>query len=103
MSFEWAPSDKSKWYFDAILNDQERREEGHRAQASNISRLQGNSDHSVDAFGNPTPGDNANFTAFETYDLGTLLGSNGLQDLGTATLVTQGTFSPYQGRIYLIC
>ena len=95
-SFEWAPSDTSKWYFDAIFNDQERREEGHRAQASNISRLQGNSDHSVDALGNPTPGDNANFTAFETYNLGTLLGSNGVQDLGSATLVTQGTLSPFQ-------
>ena len=95
-SFEWAPSDTSKWYFDAIFNDQERREEGHRAQASNISRLQGNSDHSVDALGNPTPGDNANFTAFETYNLGTLLGSNGVQDLGSATLVTQGTFTPFQ-------
>lgn len=96
MSFEWAPSDSSKWFFDAIFNDQERREEGHRAQASNISRLQGNSDHSVDALGNPTPGDNANFTAFQTYDLGALLGSNGVQDLGSATLVTQGTFTPYQ-------
>ena len=95
-SFEWAPSDTSKWYFDAIFNDQERREEGHRAQASNISRLQGNSDHSVDALGNPTPGDNANFTAFETYNLGTLLGSNGVQDLGSATLVTQGTITPFQ-------
>ena len=95
-SFEWAPSDRSKWYFDAIFNDQERREEGHRAQASNISRLQGNSDNSVDALGNPTPGDNANFTAFRTYNLGTLLGSNGVQDLGSATLVTQGTFTPFQ-------
>jgi len=95
-SFEWAPSDTSKWYFDAIFNDQERREEGHRAQASNISRLQGNSDNSVDALGNPTPGDNANFTAFRTYNLGTLLGSNGVQDLGSATLVTQGTFTPFQ-------
>jgi len=95
-SFEWAPSDTSKWYFDAIFNDQERREEGHRAQASNISRLQGNSDNSVDALGNPTPGDNANFTGFQTYNLGTLLGSNGVQDLGSATLVTQGTFTPFQ-------
>ena len=96
ISTEWAPSDTSKWYFDAIFNDQERREEGHRAQASNISRSQGNNDNSVDALGNPTPGDNANFTAFRTYDLGTLLGSNGVQDLGSATLVTQGTFTPFQ-------
>lgn len=95
-SFEWAPSDTTKFYFDAIFNNQERREEGHRAQASNISRLQSNNDNSYDVLGNPTPGDNANFTAFETYDLGTLQGSNGLQDLGTATLVTQGTFSPLQ-------
>lgn len=95
-SFEWAPSDTSKWYFDAIFNDQTRREEGHRAQASNISRLQGNSDHSVDALGNPTPGDNANFTGFQTYDLGSFLGPNGIQDLGSATLVTQGTFTPFQ-------
>ena len=95
-SFEFAPNDSTKFYFDAIFNNQERREEGHRAQASNISRLQGNDDHSVDALGNPTPGGNANFTAFETYDLGTIRGSNGIQDLGSATLVTQGTFSPLQ-------
>ena len=94
-SFEWAPSDTSKWYFDAILNDQERREEGHRAQASNISRLQGNSDNCVTG-GVWTPGDCANFTGFRTYDLGTLLGPNGVQDLGSATLVTQGTFTPLQ-------
>ena len=94
-SFEWAPNDTSKFYFDAIYNDQERREEGHRAQASNISRLQGNGDHSV-TNGVRTPGDNANFTAFETVDLGTLLGSNGVQDLGTATIVTQGSFTPLQ-------
>ena len=95
-SFEFAQNDSSKWYFDAILNDQERREEGHRAQASNISRLQGNSDHSVTG-GVWTPGDNANFTGFQTYDLGSLLGSNGIQDLGSAVLVTQGTFTPLQG------
>ena len=94
-SFEWAPSDTSKWYFDAIFNDQERREEGHRAQASNISRLQGNGDHCVTG-GVWTPGDCANFTGFRTYDLGTLLGPNGVQDLGSATLVTQGTFTPLQ-------
>ncbi len=94
-SFEWAPNDTSKFYFDAIFNDQERREEGHRAQASNISRLQGNSDNSVTG-GVRTPGDNANFTAFETVDLGTLLGSGGTQDLGSAVLVTQGTFTPLQ-------
>jgi len=94
-SFEWAQNDSSKWYLDAILNDQERREEGHRAQASNISRLQGNGDHSV-TNGVRTPGDNATFTGFQTVDLGTLLGSNGLQDLGTAVLVTQGTFTPLQ-------
>ena len=94
-SFEWAPSDTTKFYFDAVFNNQERREEGHRAQASNISRLQGNSDHSVTG-AVWTPGDNANFTAFETYDLGTMLGSNGIQDLGSATLVTQGTFTPLQ-------
>lgn len=94
-SFEFAPNDTTKFYFDAIFNNQERREEGHRAQASNISRLQGNSDHSVTG-GVWTPGDNANFTAFETYDLGTMLGSNGIQDLGSATLVTQGTFTPLQ-------
>jgi TonB-dependent receptor len=95
MSFEWAPSDTSKWYFDAIFNDQERREEGHRAQASNISRLQGNADNSVTG-GVWTPGNNANFTGFQTYDLGTMLGPNGVQDLGSATLVTQGTFTPLQ-------
>ena len=95
-SFEFAPNDTTKFYLDLVFNDQERRGEGHRAQASNISRLQGNGNTSYDALGNPTPGDNANFWEFETYDLGTMPGSDGLQDLGSATMVTQGSFSPLQ-------
>lgn len=38
-SFEWAPSDSVKLYFDAILNDQDRLQESSRIQASGVSDL----------------------------------------------------------------
>lgn len=75
-----------KIYGDVIYNDQERRLSGSRVQASTVSRLNGNSDRAN--------GDNANFTAFDTFDLGTAEGENGDQNLGTILAVTQGTFTP---------
>lgn len=38
-TLEWAPNDDVKLYFDAILNDQERRQESSRVQASGVSDL----------------------------------------------------------------
>jgi iron complex outermembrane receptor protein len=38
-TFEWAPSDELKFYFDAVINDQERRQESSRVQASGVSSL----------------------------------------------------------------
>ncbi len=38
-SFEWAPSDNLKLYFDAVLNEQERLQESSRIQASGVSDL----------------------------------------------------------------
>ena len=95
-SFELANSENSKFYFDAIFTDQERRQEGNRAQVSNVSRLNGSGDRAVDALGNPSPGNNTNFTAFETFNLGTLQGRDGPQNIGSILAVTQGTFSPLQ-------
>ena len=40
-SLEWAPNDDLKFYFDTVLNDQERRQESSRIQASGISDLIG--------------------------------------------------------------
>jgi TonB-dependent receptor len=87
-SFEYAPNDDVKFYFDVVLNEQTRRQESSRVQFSNISQLNGQSD-----------GDDylwANFTDFETYDLGSLAGEGGAQDLGSILAVTGGTFSPQQ-------
>ncbi|MEP6391646.1 MAG: TonB-dependent receptor [Halioglobus sp.] len=38
-TFEWAPNDDVKFYFDAVLNDQERLQESSRIQASGVSDL----------------------------------------------------------------
>ncbi len=40
-TLEWAPNDNLKLYFDTILNDQERRQESSRIQASGVSDLIG--------------------------------------------------------------
>lgn len=73
-SFEWAPNDSVKIYFDAVLNDQERLQESSRVQASGVSDLRN--------FSIPTE--------FETVDLGTLNGENGSQDLGSIQAATVG-------------
>jgi len=73
-SFEWAPNESVKLYFDTVINDQERLQESSRVQASGVSDLIGVSIPS----------------AFETVDLGTLDGENGIQDLGSIAAATQG-------------
>ena len=87
-SFEYAPNDDLKFFFDAILNDQTRRQESSRVQFSNVSRVNGQSDGNDGIW--------ANFTDFETYNLGTLPGRNGNQELGNILAVTKGTFTPQQ-------
>jgi iron complex outermembrane receptor protein len=89
-SFEYAPNDDVKFYFDAVLNDQERRQESSRVQFSNVSQLNGQSDGDDGLW--------STFTDFETYDLGDLAGRDGNQDLGSIVAVTGGTFSPQQGN-----
>lgn len=89
-SFEYAPNDEVKFYFDAVINDQQRRQESSRVQFSNVSQLNGQSDGDDGIW--------STFTDFETYDLGTLAGRNGNQDLGSILAVTGGTFSPQQGN-----
>ena len=87
-SFEWAPNDAMKLYVDSISNDQVRRQESSRAQVSNISRLNGRSDGADGIW--------SNFETFDTFNLGTLAGENGPQNLGSILAVTSGTFSPQQ-------
>jgi TonB-dependent receptor len=69
-SFEWAPNDDSKLYFDTIINDQQRHSEGVSVQASGVSDLIG--------IGVPS--------AYETVNFGTLDGQN----LGSIQAATQG-------------
>ena len=38
-TFEWAPNDELKFYFDAIINEQERSQDSYRLQASGVSTL----------------------------------------------------------------
>ncbi|MBU2426082.1 MAG: TonB-dependent receptor [Gammaproteobacteria bacterium] len=69
-SFEWAPNSSNKFWFDAIVNDQDRREESSRVQASGVSDLVGVS----------VP------TEFETIDFGSLDGV----DLGSIQAALKG-------------
>jgi len=69
-TFEWQPNDNTKFFFDAVVNDQERRQESSRIQASGISGLKNIS----------IP------TEFVTVDFGSLGG----QDLGTIQAAAQG-------------
>ncbi len=89
-SVEAKPTQNLKLFADFIYNDQERLLSGSRAQASNVSRLNGSGDRAV------ISGGNINFTEFETFDLGVVPGPNGDQDLGTILAVVAGTFSPLQ-------
>ena len=59
-TIEWAPNDNTKFFFDAIINDQERLQESSRVQASGVSAL---NDVSVP-------------DEFETINFGSLGGTN---------------------------
>jgi TonB-dependent receptor len=87
-SFEYAPSDELKFYFDATFNEQERRPESSRVQISHISRVNGRSEGQDGLY--------SNFETFDTFNLGVLEGRNGPQDLGSILAVTSGTFTPQQ-------
>ena len=89
-SVEAKPTDSLRLFADVVYNDQERLLSGSRVQASNVSRLNGSGDRAV------TPGGNINFTAFETANLGSAPGENGVQNFGDIAIVTQGTFTPLQ-------
>lgn len=73
-SLEWAPSDQIKVYFDAIVNDQERRQDSSRVQASGVSAV----------IRNNVPDE------FETVDFGSLDGV----DLGSIKAASRGTIQP---------
>lgn len=75
-SLEYAPSDNLKFYFDATLNDQERRSESSRVQFSGTG-------------GNAVVNATTN-TAFETVNLGSLEGPNGTLNLGQIQAVLSG-------------
>ena len=81
-SFEWAPNDDTKLYFDAVVNDQERRQESYRLQASGVG---------ANGIKN-----NALITDWETVDFGTVRGTNGAQDIGSILAVTKGVLIPEQ-------
>ena len=73
-SLEYAPNDSVTFYFDAIINDQDRQQESTRVQASGVSAL---NDISVP-------------DQFETINFGTLDGENGRQNLGSIQAALQG-------------
>lgn len=73
-TLEWAPSDNLKFYFDAVINDQERRQDSSRIQGSGVSSVR---DINVP-------------TTFETVDFGTL---DGVQ-LGSIQAALTGTIQP---------
>ena len=87
-SLEATPTENLKIFADVVYNDQTQELAGSRVQASTISRLNGSSDRANGA--------NANFTAFDTFNIGSVEGVNGVQDFGTIAAVTQGTFTPLQ-------
>lgn len=76
-TLEWAPGENTKLYFDAVINDQERRQESSRVQASGVSDLR---DVSVPE-------------AFETVDFGSLDG----QDLGSIQAAVRGVLPVEEG------
>ena len=80
-SFEWAPNDALKLYFDTIINEQESRQESSRVQTSGVSTLR------LDA----------NVTQFETVNFGTLDGENGPQNLGSIQAAVRGIIPAQNG------
>jgi iron complex outermembrane receptor protein len=79
-SIEWAPNDELKFAFDAVVNRQERRQEGYRVQLSGVASVIGT----------------GSYTGFETIDFGTLDSEIGPQDIGTIQAATQGILYPQQ-------
>lgn len=73
-TLEFAPNEDLKFYFDAIINDQDSTQQSSRVQASGISGNKGIS----------TP------SAFETVNFGSLLGENGIQNLGSIQAAVRG-------------
>ncbi|MEM7701573.1 MAG: TonB-dependent receptor [Pseudomonadota bacterium] len=73
-SLEWAPSDNLMFFFDAIYNDQERRQDSSRIQGSGVS--------AVDTVNVPD--------SFETVNFGTIDGV----DLGSIEAALTGTIQP---------
>lgn len=69
-TFEWAPNQDTKLWFDAVINEQDRKEESTRVQASGVSNLR---DISIP-------------DQFETIDFGSLDG----QDLGSIQAALAG-------------
>ncbi|WP_334019275.1 TonB-dependent receptor [Alteromonas sp. S015] len=63
-TIEWAPNDNTKFFFDAIINDQERLQESSRVQASGVSAL---NDISV-----PSEFETINFGSLGGTDLGSI-------------------------------
>lgn len=77
-SLEWAPSDNLMFFFDAIYNDQERRQDSSRIQGSGVS--------AVDTVNVPD--------SFETVNFGTIDGV----DLGSIEAALTGTIQPNLAR-----
>jgi TonB-dependent receptor len=77
-TLEWAPSDNATLFFDAIINDQERRQDSSRVQGSGVSSLRFNN----------VP------DSFETINYGTLNGVN----LGTIQGALTGVIEPNLAR-----
>ncbi|MEQ8207701.1 MAG: hypothetical protein RIA65_16115, partial [Woeseia sp.] len=80
-SFEWAPNDSMTFYFDAILNDQQRLQESSRIQASGVS----------DLINVRAP------SAFETVNFGGLDGANGFQNIGSIQAALRGVIPVEDG------
>lgn len=76
-TLEWAPSENTKFFFDAVMNDQDRRQESSRVQASGVSDLR----------------NVAAPSEFETVDFGILDG----QDLGSIQAALKGVIPVEDG------
>ncbi|BFM12637.1 TonB-dependent receptor [Simiduia litorea] len=63
-SFEWAPNDNLTFYFDAMINEQERLQESTRVQASGVSDLRN--------FSIPTEFETVNFGSLDGQHIGSI-------------------------------
>lgn len=79
-SVEWAPNDELTFAFDAIVNEQERRQEGYRVQMSGVNSVIGT----------------GSYTGFETVNFGTLDSEIGPQRIGTIQAANRGILYPQQ-------